>query len=181
MRCVNLNDIYYFDHAATTYVKAEVFGEMLPFLKESFGNPSSAYGLGRKSKKYIEEARKKVANLLGCGHKEVFFTGSGTESNNMSLKGVASANKSKGNHIITSKIEHPAILNTCKALEKEDFEVTYLDVDENGIVKMEDLKKAILDRTILISIMFANNEIGSIQPVKEIGEIAKSKRNIFSH
>ncbi len=171
--------IRYFDHAATTAVKEEVLKEMLPYFSINYGNASSMYSLGRQSKKAIENAREQVANAIGCSPKEVYFTGCGSESDNLAIKGIAYANKSKGNHIITSKIEHPAILNTCKSLEKEGFVVTYLNVDENGIVSLEDLKNAITDKTILISIMFANNEIGTIQPIKEIGEIAKAKQIYF--
>ena len=171
--------IRYFDHAATTAVKEEVLKEMLPYFSINYGNASSMYSLGRQSKKAIENAREQVANAIGCSPKEIYFTGCGSESDNLAIKGIAYANKSKGNHIITSKIEHPAILNTCKSLEKEGFVVTYLNVDENGIVSLEDLKNAITDKTILISIMFANNEIGTIQPIKEIGEIAKAKQIYF--
>lgn len=172
-------NLMYFDHAATTPVKEEVLREMLPFFCTNYGNPSSIYSIGRRSKKAIETARNKVARVIGCEDKEIFFTSCGSESDNLAIKGVAHANKEKGNHIITSKIEHPAVLNTCKSLEKEGFEVTYLDVDKNGFVNLEELRNSIKDETILISIMYANNEIGTIQPIKEISEIAKSANVIF--
>ncbi len=175
-----MDKIRYFDHAATTPVKEEVFKEMIPYFIESFGNASSIYSLGRKNKRAVEEARGKVAKALGTDTKEIYFTGCGSESDNLAIKGVAYANKEKGNHIITTKIEHPAILNTCKTLEQDGFKITYLNVDENGIINLEELKNAITDKTILISVMFANNEIGTIQPIKEIGEIANAK-NIYFH
>lgn len=175
-----MEQIRYFDHAATTAVKEEVLKEMLPFFNIDFGNPSSIYSIGRKTKKAITEARQKVARALNADEKEIYFTGCGSESDNMAIKGIAFANKHKGNHIITTKIEHPAILNTCKALEKEGFEVTYLGVDEDGLIALEELENAITEKTILISIMFANNEIGTIQPIEEIGAIAK-KHNVFFH
>lgn len=170
----------YMDNAATTPVKKEVLEEMLPYFSEKYGNPSSVYSLGSASKRAIEDAREKVAKVLGANPKEIFFTGGGSESDNWAIKGVAFANKHKGNHIITSKIEHHAVLHTCEYLEKHGFEVTYLDVDEYGVVDLEQLKNSITDKTILISIMFANNEIGTIEPIKEIGEIAK-ERNIYFH
>ncbi|HEY8361475.1 MAG TPA: cysteine desulfurase NifS [Tissierellaceae bacterium] len=170
----------YMDNAATTPVKKEVLEEMLPYFSEKYGNPSSVYSLGSASKRAIEDAREKVAKVLGANPKEIFFTGGGSESDNWAIKGVAFANKHKGNHIITSKIEHHAVLHTCEYLEKHGFEVTYLDVDEYGVVDLEQLKNSITDKTILISIMFANNEIGTIEPIKEIGEIAKG-RNIYFH
>ncbi len=169
------NRIIYLDHAATTYVKPEVFEAMKPYFSEHFGNASSIYSIGRDSKKAVEEAREKVAKALGAEAREIFFTGSGSEADNWAIKGIAAANKKKGNHIITSSIEHPAVLNTCKYLEGEGFEVTYLPVDSDGVISLEDLRKAIKDTTILISIMFANNEIGTIQPIKEIGAIAREK------
>lgn len=174
-----MNKIRYFDHAATTALDKEVLEEMLPYFNSQYGNPSSLYSIGRNAKKAIEESRKKVANAINCENKEIYFTGCGSESDNLALKGVARANKEKGNHIITSKIEHPAILNTCKTLEKEGFIVTYLAVDENGLINLEQLKNAITNKTILISIMFANNEIGTIQPIEEIGKIAKQNNIIF--
>lgn len=172
-------DIRYFDHAATTAVKEEVLKEMLPYFSINYGNASSIYSIGRNSKRALDNARMQVAIALNCSPKEIYFTGCGSESDNIALKGIAYANKHKGNHIITSKIEHPAILNTCKTLEKEGFIVTYLNVDENGFISIDELKAAITNKTILISIMFANNEIGTIQPIKEIGEIARLKQIYF--
>ncbi len=172
--------IRYFDHAATTAVKEEVLKEMLPYFSLNYGNASSIYSLGRSSKKAIDNARVQVAEALHCHPREVYFTSGGSESDNIALKGLAFANRNKGNHIITTKIEHPAILNTCKTLEKEGFVVTYLNVDENGFININELKNSITDKTILISVMFANNEIGTIQPIKEIGKIAKLK-NIYFH
>ena len=170
----------YVDNAATTKVDEEVLKEMIPFFAENYGNPSSIYSLGKTTKKAIDHAREQVANAINAKPGEIYFTGCGSESDNTALKGVAYANKAKGNHIITSKIEHPAILDTCKALEKQGFEVTYLGVDENGLISLEELEKSITDKTILISIMFANNEIGTIEPIKEIGAIAK-KHNVVFH
>ncbi|SHE29164.1 cysteine desulfurase [Tissierella praeacuta DSM 18095] len=169
----------YMDNAATTPVKKEVLEEMIPYFTEKYGNPSSVYSLGSLSKRAVEEAREKVANSIGADKKEIFFTGGGSEADNWAIKGIAYANKNKGNHIITTKIEHHAILHTCEYLQKNGFEVTYLDVDEYGLIDLEELKKAITDKTILISIMFANNEIGTIQPIKKIGEIAKEKNIYF--
>ena len=171
--------ILYFDHAATTAVKAEVLREMVPYFSLNYGNPSSLYSVGRNNKRAIEKAREKVAFVLNSKPKEIYFTGCGSESDNLAIKGVAKANIEKGKHIITSKIEHPAVLNTCKSLEKEGFEVTYLNVNEDGIIDLEELKSNIREDTILITIMFANNEIGSIQPIKEIGKIAKENNIIF--
>ena len=169
----------YLDHAATTYTRQEVVDAMLPYFTEKFGNASTIYSIGRESKKAIEEAREKVARALGAQPNEVFFTGSGTEADNWAIKGIAYANRSKGNHIITSSIEHHAVLHTCQYLESEGFEVTYLPVDEYGLVDPEQVRNAIKDNTILITIMFANNEIGIIQPIKEIGKIAKEKGVYF--
>lgn len=171
--------IRYFDHAATTYTKEEVLKEMLPYFGVQYGNPSSIYGLGREAKRAIEKARQRVAKVLNCNANEVYFTSGGTESDNIAIRGIAYANKNKGNHIITSKIEHHAVLNTCKKLEEEGFEVTYLNVDEDGIVDLNELKQNIKDTTILITIMFANNEIGTIQPLEDIGKIAKDNNIIF--
>lgn len=172
--------IRYFDHAATTPVSETVLKEMLPYFQFQYGNASSMYGLGRQAKKAIEKARKSVANNIGAKQNEIYFTSCGSESDNLAIKGIAHANKHKGNHIITSKIEHPAVLNTCKTLEKEGFEVTYLNVDEKGFVDIQQLLNSIKPTTILISIMFANNEIGTIQPIQKIGEIAR-KHNIVFH
>lgn len=170
----------YFDNAATTRVDEEVLKEMLPYFKDCYGNASSIYKFGRESRKAVESAREKIAKVLNCNPNEIYFTAGGSESDNTIIKGIAHGYKSKGNHIITSKIEHPAVLETCKMLEKEGFEVSYINVDEEGIVDLEELKNAIKDTTILITIMFANNEIGTIQPIKEIGEIAKEHK-IFFH
>lgn len=173
-------EIKYFDNAATTKVKEEVLKEMFPYFTKQYGNPSSIYTIGRMAKRAIEEARERVAKLIGASSNEIYFTGCGSESDNTALKGFAYANKEKGNHIITSKIEHPAIINTCKSLEKQGFKITYLDVDENGVVNIEQLKNSITDKTILVTIMFANNEIGTIQPIEEIATITK-KYNIVLH
>ncbi len=170
----------YMDNAATTAVKKEVLEVMIPYFSEFYGNASSIYSLGSKSKVAVEKAREQVANAIGADKKEIFFTAGGSEGDNWAIKGVAYKNKAKGNHIITTKIEHHAVLHTCEYLEKNGFEVTYLDVDEDGLISLDDLKNAITDKTILISIMFANNEIGTIQPIKEIGQIAK-ERNIYFH
>lgn len=172
--------IKYFDHAATTAVDEKVLEEMLPFFRENYGNPSSLYSIGKSNKEIINIYRMKIANILGCKVNEIYFTSCGTESDNMILKGIAFANKNKGNHIITSQIEHPAILNTCKFLENFGFKVTYLKPKSNGIIDIEDLEKNINKNTILISIMYANNEIGTIEPINKIGEIAK-KYGIYFH
>ncbi len=169
----------YFDHAATTPVKREVLDAMMPYFSEAYGNPSSIYALGRKSRKAIEEAREKVAGVLNADPSEIFFTGSGTEADNWAIKGVAYANAKKGKHIITSAIEHHAVLHTCNYLESEGYEVTYLPVDADGLVSPEDVEKAIRPDTILVSIMTANNEIGTIQPIAEIGRITRSKNVLF--
>ena len=171
--------IRYFDNAATTKVKKEVIDKMFPYFVESYGNPSSLYTLGRTAKVGIEEARKHVANLINCDKNEIYFTSGGTESDNTALKGIMCLKKNKGKHIITTKIEHHAILNTCKTLEENGVKVTYLNVNKEGIVNLEELVNAITEDTILISVMFANNEIGSIQPIEKIGKIAKEKGIIF--
>ena len=165
--------IRYFDNAATTRVKEEVLKEMLPFLSEKYGNPSSMYSIGRISRRAIEEARVKVARLINAEPGEIYFTGCGTESDNTIIKGVAHANKKRGRHIITSKVEHPAVLHTCQALENQGFKVTYLDVDTDGMINVDDLRNHITNDTILISIMFANNEIGTIEPIEEISKVAR--------
>ena len=170
----------YFDHAATTFVKDEVLQEMLPYFTENFGNASTVYQLGQKSRAALDNARAKVADILGCKANEIFFTGCGSEADNWAIKGAAHALRSKGNHIITSAIEHHAVLHTCKALEKEGFEVTYLPVDEYGLVSPDDVRAAIKDSTILVTIMFANNEIGTIEPIEEIAKIAK-ERGVLMH
>ena len=174
-----MKKVIYLDNAATTRTAPEVVEAMLPFFSENYGNPSSVYELATNSKKAINSAREEIANYLGCKDNEIYFTAGGTESDNWVLEATAEAYKAKGNHIITSKIEHHAILHTCEYLEKHGYEVTYLDVDESGFVKLDELKKAIRPTTILISIMFANNEIGTIQPIKEIGEIAKEQGILF--
>ena len=171
--------IRYFDNAATTRVKKEVIDKMFPYFVESYGNPSSLYTLGRTAKVGIEEARKQVANLINCDKNEIYFTSGGTESDNTALKGIMYLNKNRGKHIITTKIEHHAILNTCKTLEENRFKVTYLNVDKDGIINLEEFVNSITEDTVLISVMFANNEIGSIQPIQTIGEIAKEKGIIF--
>lgn len=168
--------IFYFDNAATTKIKPEVLEEMMPYLTEDYGNPSSLYTPGRKARRAIEQARERVADLINCNKNEIYFTSGGSESDNTAIKGIFGPNDSQ---IVTTKIEHHAILESCKAMEKQGFEVTYLNVDKNGIVDLEELKQAISDKTILISIMFANNEIGTIQPIEEIARIAHSKNIIF--
>ena len=170
----------YLDNSATTKLDKEVLKEMLPYLQENYGNPSSTYQLGRENKKIIEHARKQVAKVLNADTNEIYFTSGGSESDNMALKGVAFANQNKGKHIITSKIEHLAVLETCKELEKHGFEITYINVDKNGIVDLKQLEASIRKDTILISIMFANNEIGTIEPIKNIGMITK-QHNILFH
>lgn len=169
----------YLDNAATTPVKEEVLNAMLPYFTEKYGNPSSIYRLGQETRAAIDEAREKIANAIGANSREIFFTGGGSEADNWAIKGIAYANRDKGNHIITSKIEHHGVLHTCEYLERNGYEITYLDVDENGIIDIEQLKNSITDRTILITIMFANNEIGTIQPIKEIGRIAKENKVYF--
>ena len=169
----------YLDNAATTKTQPEVVEAMLPYFTEFYGNPSSVYEFSTPCKKAIAHARETIADSLGAKSNEIYFTAGGTESDNWAIKATAEVYQDKGNHIITSKIEHHAVLHTCEYLEKRGFEVTYLDVDENGTVKLEDLKKAIRPTTILISIMFANNEIGTIQPIKEIGAIAKEHGILF--
>ena len=170
----------YLDNAATTKVRKEVIEEMRNYFDEMYGNPSSAiYELGRRSKEAIENSRATVAKFINADEKELYFTAGGTESDNWAIKGVAFANKQKGNHIITTKIEHHAVLHTCEYLEKFGFETTYLDVDEYGMINLEQLKNSIRPETILISVMYANNEIGTIQPIEKIGEIAKEHGIIF--
>ena len=175
-----MRKLIYMDNAATTKIHPDVLKAMLPYLKESYGNPSSIYSLGHESKEAIELSRNKVAKALNAQSNEIFFTSGGSESDNWAIKGIAFANQDKGKHIISTNIEHHAVLHTCKYLEKYGFEITYLPVKSNGILDIKDLKKAIRKDTILISVMFANNEIGTIQPIKEIGEIAK-KHNIYFH
>lgn len=170
----------YLDNAATTPTRPEVVEAMLPYFTEYYGNPSSVYEISNVCKKAISNARETIAKSLGANENEIYFTAGGSESDNWALKATCDAYKAKGNHIITSKIEHHAILHTCEYLQKNGFEVTYIDVDENGVLKLDQLEAAIRPTTILISVMFGNNEIGTIQPIKEIGEIAK-KHDILFH
>ncbi|WP_109851367.1 cysteine desulfurase family protein [Aquimarina sp. AU58] len=170
----------YLDYNASTSIDPRVVDVMFPFLTNHYGNPSSINTQGIKAKEAIEKARKQVANLVGATPEEIIFTSGGTESNNYAIIGAALAHKTKGNHIITSSIEHPAVLEVCKHLENQGFKITYVDVDKNGIVDINKIEKAISPETILISIMHANNEIGSIQPIQEIGKIAK-KHNVIFH
>lgn len=172
--------IKYFDHAATTALDEDVFRVMRPYFTEKFGNPSSVYKIGKENKEAINHAREKVAKAINANTNEIYFTSCGSESDNLALKGIVKANSRRGNHIITTNIEHPAILNTCKTLENMGYRVTYLKVKKNGRIDLNELERAITQRTILISIMFANNEIGTIQPIKEIGDIAK-RYGIFFH
>lgn len=169
----------YLDNAATTPVDERVLAEMLPYFSEHFGNPSAVYQEAHEAKRAVEAARLQIAKAINADPKEVFFTAGGSESDNWAIKGVARKNKAKGNHIITTEIEHHAVLHTCEYLEKEGFEVTYLPVDDKGMISLEDLKAAITDQTILVSIMFANNEIGTVEPIKAIGEIVKPKGILF--
>ncbi|MDO4169862.1 MAG: cysteine desulfurase NifS [Lachnospiraceae bacterium] len=169
----------YMDNAATTKVRPEVVEAMLPFYQEDYGNPSSIYRMAGRSKKAVDDAREIIAKSIGAKENEIYFTGGGSEGDNWAIKGIAEAYASKGKHIITSKIEHHAVLHTCEYLEKKGYEVTYLDVDEDGIVSLDQLQASIRPDTILITIMFANNEIGTIQPIKEIGAIAKEHQIIF--
>ena len=171
--------LIYMDHAATTPVKPEVLETMLPYFTEKFGNPSSIYGISAENKKAITDAREIIAQSIYTATENIYFTGGGSESDNWALKATAEAYEAKGKHIITTKIEHHAILHTCEYLEKKGYEVTYLDVDENGLVDLGELEQAIREDTILISIMFANNEIGTIEPIKEIGKIAKEHGVLF--
>jgi cysteine desulfurase len=169
----------YMDHSATTQVKPEVLEAMIPYFTEHFGNPSSIYRIARHSKKAIDSARMQTAKALGADPDEIYFTSGGSESDNWAIKGVALANRKRGNHIITTQVEHHAVLHTCQFLEKEGFEVSYLPVDQYGLVNPVDLEKAITDKTILISVMYANNEIGTIEPVGELGTIARNHKVYF--
>jgi len=172
--------IIYMDHSATTFVKPGVLEAMIPYFTEHFGNPSSIYGIARYSKKAIDTARVQTAKAVGADPDEIYFTSGGSESDNWAIKGVALANRKRGNHIITTQIEHHAVLQTCQFLEKEGFEVTYLPVDQYGLVNPVDLEKAITDKTILVSVMYANNEIGTIEPIVELGAIAR-KHKVYFH
>ena len=174
-----MDKIIYVDHSATTYVKKEVLDEMLPYFSEKYGNASSPYKMGQISRDAVDKAREQVGAAIGAKFEEIYFTAGGSESDNMIIRGIAYANKTKGNHIITSKIEHPAVIETCKALEKEGFDVTYLVPDENGVISADSVRNAIKDTTILVSIMFANNEIGTIQPIEEIGKVTRFKGVYF--
>ena len=169
----------YLDNAATTRTSQEVVDAMLPYFTESYGNPSSIYELGQRSKEAITKAREEIAKVIGAKTEEIYFTAGGSEADNWAIKAAYEAYKNKGNHIITTKIEHHAVLHTCQYLEKQGAKVTYLDVNENGLIDLEQLQKAITPETILITIMFANNEIGTIEPVKEIGMIAKEHGILF--
>lgn len=171
--------IRYFDHAATTPVRPEVLNSMIPFLGTEYGNPSSMYTIGRSSRRAVEEARSEIARAINAEKNEIYFTSCGSESDNMIIKGIMLANKDKGKHMITSKIEHPAVINTCKWLEENGFDVTYLNVDFNGKISLEKLENSIRSDTIMFSIMYANNEIGTIQQINEIGRIAKENNIIF--
>ncbi len=175
-----MQKIIYMDNAATTKIDPVVFKSMLPFLKEQYGNPSSIYSLGRESREAIENAREKIGHAIGADNKEIYITSGGSEADNWAIKGVAFANQEKGKHIITSSIEHHAVLNTCEYLKRHGFDITYIPVKENGIIDIEQLEKSIRKDTILISVMFANNEVGSIQPIEEIGAIAK-KKGVYFH
>lgn len=173
------NKVIYLDHAATTATRPEVVEAMLPYFTENYGNPSTVYELGSKNKSAVTHSRETIAKALGTDAANIYFTAGGSEADNWALVATAEAYESKGKHIITSKIEHHAILHTCEYLEKKGFHITYVDVDENGIIKLDELKKAIRPDTILISVMFANNEIGTIQPIEEIGRIAKENGILF--
>ena len=174
-----MEKLIYLDNAATTKTAPEVLKAMLPYFTENYGNPSSVYGFASKNKNAVNMQREIIAGALGAKANEIYFTAGGTEADNWALKAAAEAYAEKGNHIITTKIEHHAILHTGEYLEKRGFEVTYLDVDENGVVRIDELRAAIRPTTILISVMFANNEIGTLEPVKEIGEIAHEKGILF--
>lgn len=174
-----MGKMIYLDNAATTQTAPEVVEAMLPYFTESYGNASTVYEFGGKSKEAISKARETIAEVIGAKDNEIYFTAGGSESDNWAIKAAAEAYKNKGKHIITSKIEHHAVLHTCQWLEENGYEVTYLDVDEDGAIKLEELKKAIRPDTILITIMFANNEIGTVEPVAEIGKIARERGILF--
>ena len=175
----NKQKLIYLDNAATTRTAPEVAEAMLPYFSEYYGNPSSVYEFSGISKKAVTQAREQIASSIGAKAQEIYFTAGGSESDNWALKAAADALKEKGRHLITSKIEHHAVLHSCEYLEKQGFEVTYLDVDENGVIRLDDLKKAIRPDTILISIMFANNEIGTMEPIREVGQIARERGILF--
>ncbi len=174
-----MGKLIYLDNAATTKTAPEVVSGMLPYFTENYGNPSSIYSIGGTAKEAVTKVRERIASSLGAKNNEIYFTGGGSESDNWALIATAQAYEAKGKHIITSKIEHHAILHTCSYLEKQGYEITYVDVDENGIIKLDELERAIRPDTVLISVMFANNEIGTIQPIKEIGAIAKAHGVLF--
>lgn len=174
-----MENIIYLDHAATTRIDDVVLKEMLPYLSYNYGNASSLYSIGKSSKQAIEKARVQVANAIGCSAEEIYFTSCGSESDNLAIKGIANANKRYGKHIITSNIEHPAVLETCKSLERAGYEVSYVPAMENGIIDVKALSKLIRRDTILISIMTANNEVGTIQPIEQIGKIARMNNIMF--
>lgn len=172
-------DIKYFDHAATTAVAPEVLREMIPYFSKNYGNASSMYEIARVSKKAMNEARARVAHAIGASPREIYFTSCGSESDNLAIKGIAYANKEKGKHIITSKVEHNAVLSSCSRLEEQGFDVTYLNVDEYGFIDLNELENAIRENTILITIMFANNEVGTIEPIEDIAKIAHNHNIVF--
>ncbi|MDD4254673.1 MAG: aminotransferase class V-fold PLP-dependent enzyme, partial [Methanofollis sp.] len=176
---MDMKRLVYMDHAATTPVKPDVLEAMLPYFSEKFGNPSSLYALARDSKEAVEHARAQVAAAIGASPDEIFFTAGGSESDNWAIKGTAFANRKKGDHIITTAVEHHAVLHTCEYLEKQGFKVTYLPVDNYGMVDPADVEAAITDRTVLITVMAANNEIGTLQPIREIGRIARAHGVLF--
>ena len=172
--------IRYFDHAATTPVDNEVLKEMMPFFSQNFGNPSSIYSIGKSNKHEVQIARNRVATALNVKPQEIYFTSCGSESDNLAIKGIAYGNRKKGNHIITTRIEHPAVLKTCEFLEKQGYHITYLSPNSNGIINVKELERYIMPNTILVSVMFANNEIGTIQDIKAIGELCRRK-NVYFH
>ena len=169
----------YLDHAATTYVDEEVLAEMMPYFSEKFGNASSIHSFGREAAKAVDSARKRVAARLNCKPSEIYFTSGGTESDNWAIKGIAHASRDKGRHIVTSAIEHHAVLHACQQLEKDGWEVTYVGVDSDGIIKLDELKAAVRPDTVLVTVMYANNEVGSIQPISEIGAFCRERRIPF--
>ncbi len=168
----------YMDHNATTPLREEVLEAMLPYLRDEFGNASSLHAFGIRARRAVETAREQVAAALGAQPREIIFTGCGTEADNQAIKGVAFANRSKGDYVITSRVEHKAVLETCEYLEKQGFRVTYLPVDKYGLVSPDDVAQAITDRTILVSVMFANNEVGTIQPIAEIAQVCRERGSI---
>ncbi|MDE7210934.1 MAG: aminotransferase class V-fold PLP-dependent enzyme, partial [Lachnospiraceae bacterium] len=175
-----MGELIYLDNAATTRVSEGVLAAMLPYFRERYGNPSSIYEFSMQSKKALVTAREEIAALIGCEPSEIYFTSGGSEADNWALCGIAEALGSKGKHIITTKIEHHAVLHACEWLEKKGWRVSYIGVDENGIVKMQELRRAVSSETVLISVMAANNEIGTIQPIAEIGQLAR-ERGIYFH